>query len=345
VNYSYTTTVDHVNEDHWSNLLRMFDDANLYQTPAYGRHFRGGDNLSYIIIKKNEKVVSMCMVRILKIPFIKGGVAYAFFGPLFRGKRHKINPQLLNFMLKMMYEEYVMKRKLLLRIVPNFYSETLNNDEQIFKSSGFHPVKLQQKKQTVLLDLKFSLDELSSHLSRNWRRHLIRSQNYDLKISEGTGLEKFDIFMKIYNEMILRKKLKHPLDSSTFRCIQKELPNWQKMRIMIGSDNSGPVAGIIVSALGNTGIYIMGATNTRGLKTDCSYLLQWKMIEWLKSQGYRWYDLGGIDKKNNPGVYQFKSGLRGIEITYAKQFEAWRYNLRLTMIRFGDLLRRKFSLL
>jgi lipid II:glycine glycyltransferase (peptidoglycan interpeptide bridge formation enzyme) len=35
------------------------------------------------------------------------------------------------------------------------------------------------------------------------------------------------------------------------------------------------------------------------------------MIEWLKERGCHWYDLGGIDPENNPGVYHFKCGIAG----------------------------------
>ena len=295
VDSSFTASVDQVNEDQWNNLLSLFDDANLYQTPAYGRHFRGGNDLSHIVIKKDDKIVSITMVRIFKIPFMNRGIAYIFFGPLWRLKGQKTDPQLLISILKIMSDEYVKKRKLLLRIIPNFYVDTLGKAESTFRSAGFKPVKSQIKKQTILLNLRPSLAELSSSLSRNWRRHLNKAQKNKLKIKEGTGIELYDIFNENYINMIQRKRIKHPLDSSTFRAIQSELPNGQKMRIMIGSDEKGPVAGIVVSAIGNTGIYIMGATNDRGLLTDCSYLLQWKMVEWLKKRGYYWYDLGGID--------------------------------------------------
>jgi hypothetical protein len=38
------------------------------------------------------------------------------------------------------------------------------------------------------------------------------------------------------------------------------------------------------------------------------------MILWLKENGFRWYDLGGIDPEGNPGVYSFKRGFSGIDV-------------------------------
>ena len=46
-----------------------------------------------------------------------------------------------------------------------------------------------------------------------------------------------------------------------------------------------------------------------------SVLLQWTLIEWLKENSFKWYDLGGIDPERNPGVYHFKKGLFGADVS------------------------------
>jgi lipid II:glycine glycyltransferase (peptidoglycan interpeptide bridge formation enzyme) len=65
----------------------------------------------------------------------------------------------------------------------------------------------------------------------------------------------------------------------------------------------------VISALGDTAIYLLGATSAAGLNLKGAYLLQWSAISWLKSRGFHFYDLGGINPQRNPGVYHFKSGL------------------------------------
>ena len=82
------------------------------------------------------------------------------------------------------------------------------------------------------------------------------------------------------------------------------------MQIMICEDRGAPVAGLVVSAIGGSAIYLLGATSDDGLKSKGAYLLQWNMIQWLKQNGVRWYDLGGIDPEANRGVYSFKKGIR-----------------------------------
>jgi hypothetical protein len=67
--------------------------------------------------------------------------------------------------------------------------------------------------------------------------------------------------------------------------------------------------------MGDSGIYLLGATSDAGLTSKGAYLLQWTVIQWLKENGFRWYDLGGIDPERNPGVYRFKRGMSGSDIS------------------------------
>ena len=77
-----------------------------------------------------------------------------------------------------------------------------------------------------------------------------------------------------------------------------------------------PVAGVVCSAMGDSAIYLFGATSDQGLTTRGAYLLQWAMIQWLKDRGTRWYDLCGIDPIRNPGGYSFKKGLSGADVSH-----------------------------
>ena len=66
--------------------------------------------------------------------------------------------------------------------------------------------------------------------------------------------------------------------------------------------------------MADSAIYLLGATADDGLNAKGAYLLQWNLIQWLKTKGVRWYDLGGIDPEGNPGVYSFKRGLSGLDV-------------------------------
>jgi hypothetical protein len=72
---------------------------------------------------------------------------------------------------------------------------------------------------------------------------------------------------------------------------------------------------VVASAMGDSAIYLLGATSDDGLNAKGAYLLQWTLIQWLKENCFKWYDLGGIDPEGNPGVYSFKRGLSGADVS------------------------------
>jgi lipid II:glycine glycyltransferase (peptidoglycan interpeptide bridge formation enzyme) len=53
------------------------------------------------------------------------------------------------------------------------------------------------------------------------------------------------------------------------------------------------------------------------------------------------YDLGGIDPDGNPGVYHFKSGLGGRDITCAGPFQAPPGPLKAAMVHALESLYRR----
>jgi lipid II:glycine glycyltransferase (peptidoglycan interpeptide bridge formation enzyme) len=77
------------------------------------------------------------------------------------------------------------------------------------------------------------------------------------------------------------------------------------------------------------------------MATKGSYLNQWWMMGELKARGCRWYDLGGINPDTNPGVYHFKSGMGGEDVTQLGQFELCRDALSGWAVRLGERIKRR----
>ena len=113
--------------------------------------------------------------------------------------------------------------------------------------------------------------------------------------------------------------------------------------------NGKPIAGLVGSAIGDVGIELIAATGNDGLELGGSYLLRWKMVEYLKRCGCHFYDLNGINPERNPGGYQFKSGLcekNGLDLHYLGTFEAFKNPLSRLAVSLGENLRtgyRKFK--
>jgi lipid II:glycine glycyltransferase (peptidoglycan interpeptide bridge formation enzyme) len=196
--------------------------------------------------------------------------------------------------------------------------------------------------QTLLLDLTKTTQELRTGMRQHWRRSLVAAERRELEIVEGCSDVLFGQFISIYHELVGRKLFK-PNRISQFRSLQERLPCKLKMRIFLCKDNGILCAGLICSAIGDTAIYLFGATSNAGLKSKGSYLLHWRLIEWLKENGIAIYDLHGTNAARNPGTYRFKMdlcGTNGRELQFVGQFDACPNVLSYYCVALADRLRQ-----
>jgi lipid II:glycine glycyltransferase (peptidoglycan interpeptide bridge formation enzyme) len=316
--------IDCTTASDWSQMLDLFDDANLYQTWAYGTVRWGEQKLSHLVLKREGEVRGLAQVRIIRPTRLKFGIAYLRWGPLVERRGMPLDPEVAQVMAQALSDEYIHRRKLFLRILPNAFAGSSRAAimQSAFRGFTSEPRHVDNTYRTFVLDLAAEAAELRKRLDKKWRNLLASAEKKDLKVMAGNGVEEYRIFRDIYNQMRARKTFETTVDSEEFERIQQKLTESQRMRILICEDGGRPVAGLVASVMGNSAIYLLGATSDDGLKSRGSYLLQWTLIQWLKENGFRWYDLGGIDPEHNPGVYHFKKGMSGSDVSHVNPFGA-----------------------
>ena len=188
------------------------------------------------------------------------------------------------------------------------------------------------------MDLRPSMDEIHDNLHVKWRAHLKRAMKKDQHVISGQTDDFFIRFESIYSAMRHRKGFVTFTDFQAFRRLQTQLTHAEKALVILCGSGSEYYSGAIVSALGEVGLYLFGATNGRGLANNGSYPVQWRAVEWLKEQGCREYDLNGINPEANPTTYMYKSRLAGKirrEVRELGEFEACVDPLGRTLTRGG----------
>lgn len=336
---AYNVEVDRITKAEWSELLQQFADASIYQTWSYGAVRWGEKNLSHLVLKRDGQVVGIAQAAIRSVPLVKAGIAYVPWGPIWRRKDEETNPRVFEALVGGLKEEYAGRRKFQLRIAPNVVDADAPGLREFLAHEEFRPSGKVYR--TLMLDIEPPLMDLRKGLDQKWRNQLNRSEKNGLQIVEGTSDELYTTFRKLYAEMIARKGFETFVDVDEFGRIQAELEDPSKMVVMLCLADNEPAAGFVGSAIGDTGIYLLGATNDAGMKAKGSYLLQWRFIEWLKERDCRWYDLGGIDPEGNPGVYHFKSGLSGTEVRHIGQCDFSTSKLSSILVHVRDLYRKQ----
>jgi len=339
---TYTIETDTIEENAWSQVVEKFDDASLYSTWAYGAVRWGEAHLSHCILKRDGDIVAAAQARIMKIPYFNTGIAYVYWGPLWRVRGREKNTEIFQRMIGALHDEYVGRRGLYLRIVPNIIGDNSDEIVAILEKWKFKKQSSVKLYRTLLLDMSLDAEDLRKNLKQKWRGHLNKAERMDFNVIEGTDDSLFETFIHIYHEMNARKKYVDYVDIEEFREIQKKLPDKFKMRILIGERSGKPITGLIWSAIGDTGTAIFSGTKNEGMKYGGSYLLRWHMIMKLKERGHVFLDQGGINPERNPGSYKFKVGMGGKDVNGIGQYDSSGNILNSALIKYAELLRAHF---
>lgn len=323
----------------WDNSIRVFEDANIYQTWNFAALAQNEKIVKHLAIYANQDLIGLVQVRIRTVPILNRGIAYILYGPVWQKKNQENSPKIFSNILDALRQKFVINQKLLLRIKPYVFSDRISNFD-FMEDIKFKRVEKVRRYQTLILYLDKNLDEIRKSFQQKWRNCLNQSERNGLEIIEGNDMELYKKFLKIYEQMQARKKFKEYVNPYKMGKMNEELDDEYKLKIFIAYQDKFPIAGIIGSAIGNTGIYLLGASNEIGMKNKGSYLLQWEMIKWLRQRGCQRYDLGGINLDDNPGVYHFKSGISNQEVIGMGTYETCNSILSKAIVYFGEFIKR-----
>lgn len=333
-------TLRTVDRDTWQQLAPHFTDYNYRQLWEFGLACAKRLNATseHVAIYDGEELLGLADVRIKAIPFTGTGVAYINGGPLVcNGQNGHNRCAQLEGVLKGLQEVYVKRRRLVLRVRPALGSACWNDlQSKTFLKMGCFYRTRQKPYRTFVLPLALQIGEIRKQLKQKWRNCLNNVEKRDLDVKFGTDESYFDDFHSLYRELTHRKEFDVDLNPEFYHQVQKSLPERERLLVCVVYENGEPVAGHVSSILGDTCVYLLGATSDAGLRNKAAYLAQWSVIQLAKARRCQFYDLGGIDPDSNPGVYHFKKGLGGVDVTAAGPFEIYPDRMREYTVRYAE---------
>lgn len=332
---TYGVEINEIGRTQWTNALNAFEDANLNQSWGYGIAKWGTENIDHVVLKKEGIIVSLAQVARLRFPFFRTGIAYVTWGPLWKKPNIAPNDASYQAMVEALKEEYVRRRRFLLRIKPYGFECRDAAMRQSLEQAGFWPTKgiLGTPKKTILIDLSPTPEELRKKLKKKWRNSLTNSEKMNLQIREEFTDLPLRRIGPLYESFLRKKKIKG-WDLGELIRIQSQLEGHEKMRVTTCESGGTALAASICSAIGKTVIGLVGVSSPEGREKRAYYLLQWDEILWARSIGKGYYDLSGISPLTNPTVYHFKSGLNGDEVTFLCVYDCYRNKAACDLICF-----------
>lgn len=341
--HGFRIEVDRVTYHQWTRIVDSFSDSNLYQTWDYEAVHWDERRMSHLLLTRDGDVLGAAQLRIVQVPFLRAGIAYIHFGPMWCRRGRDRHETILRALLDAIREEYALRRGLLVRIAFSVREGKEPEIRNLLSNAEYYRQHRSAAYRTFDINLSLTLEELRKGLHGKWRNLLKKAEKGELSVEEGTDGNLFSTFQEVYSDMHARKGYRESISVGAFREIQERLPMSQKMRVLIASHQGEPCSGVVLSTVGDVGILLLAATNEQGMKMGSSYLLQWRALEWLKNNGFQRYDLGGISREENPGVYHFKSGLAGKKPQEVSAFGVWETSagpLSPTVVKCGEICRK-----
>jgi lipid II:glycine glycyltransferase (peptidoglycan interpeptide bridge formation enzyme) len=321
----YSVEVDGCDASAWHQVLGRFADANIYQAWAYEQQRSGRGAMSHWVLKRNGAVVAAAQLRMATLGPLPIGAAYVRWGPLWQERGKEADLETLRVAMRALRQEYVERRGLVLRVLPVAFEHQGDAQRQALAEAGFVRNAQEIAQRTLLVDLSAPLDLLRKGLDQKWRNGLNRAEKAGLEVRSGDDDELFGLFLGLYEQMHERKQFHETSDAAQYRLMQAQLPQPCRLHVAIALHQGQPAAGLVCSLMGDTGVYLYGATGELGLRNQASYLLQWQTLMWLKAAGAKRYNLHGINPITNPGTYHFKAGLcgrNGVDTHYLGAYDA-----------------------
>jgi lipid II:glycine glycyltransferase (peptidoglycan interpeptide bridge formation enzyme) len=312
--------VNEVDRHAWPSILSEFEDCNFEQTDAYAAvaAARSGSAARFYTISKGNQLLGAASVRVKTIPPLGRGFAYISGGPMTHSREASIDPERSRVVLDALKTKLVDEEGYFLFVrMPISPAFDRTDAERVF--SRYRATSRVRSYRTFVIDLSGGIDALRADLYGRWRRHLKFSEQSGLHIEQGSSPEMIQRFLILFNQMHEVKRFPIRMNPE----LLLDLPSDSLgLCVLIATQDGQDVAGHVVSILGDTEVYLFGATNESGRAARAGYLLHWRSVLLGKERDSRWYDLGGVDADENFGGFSFKKGMGGRELAAIGPYEA-----------------------
>ncbi|MEK0081741.1 lipid II:glycine glycyltransferase FemX [Benzoatithermus flavus] len=147
---------------------------------------------------------------------------------------------------------------------------------------------------TLRVDLTMDLDQILARMSSSRRRNVRQAETRGLNV-RFVGHEAIATFHALHKATALRQGFR-PVSRSYLKRQWEVLASRGLVFILMAYHKGLPLAAMWLTAFGDTITYRLAGWTGEGSSLQPGVACHWAAIKWGKERGYRWYDLGGIDR-------------------------------------------------
>jgi hypothetical protein len=302
-------TTQIVSPELWDRTVAQFDEVCQEQLYTFAKSRWPAVSHEPMLFWRGGELVGGSLMMIQPLPLNVGALAVVKWGPMLANADHPERNDIYREMIGAMVDEYAVKRRLMLSVLPRASLTAFNADYDHLIHRGFSHGSELGFPNRYIVNLRLSDEEQRKSFEQKWRYHLKKSEKAGLSF-EHAPASRLNEFQALYDTMLDRKRFP---DHSAYETLPALLAmDNERLRpeLFFVRHLDEVIAGAVIFKAGDRAVYLYGATNDKALPLRAGYFMHWHIIGWLRDNTpARWYDLGGTDGFH--GLHQFKKGMVG----------------------------------
>jgi lipid II:glycine glycyltransferase (peptidoglycan interpeptide bridge formation enzyme) len=284
----YQLTVGEADLPGWDAFLARTPGGSYQQTSSWSiAKLAQGFRARRFTIKSGDTILGGAQLLYRPLPF-RGVVGYVPLGPVLASD----DPEVVNLAVAHLHR-IAGEQKVSYLVVQTPHGG--HAFARRLQSLGFLPALLElAPSASVVIDLSNSLDFIMAKMSETTRHAIRTSEHRDITVREGR-LEDLDVVHKLLQASAKRRAFP-TLKKGYLSEVWRQFSRSENINVFIAEFEGTTVSAALIMACGETVTYWKGGWSGEQYSCFPNEALQWAAIKWAKSRGYRYYDLGGINR-------------------------------------------------
>jgi lipid II:glycine glycyltransferase (peptidoglycan interpeptide bridge formation enzyme) len=309
----------------FDDFVAAWPNGDVLQTWAWGDlKAKSGWRPYRFAIQRGDEWIGTVLILGRRISRLPVQLLYAPRGPVMDYS----DPELVAQVTRLLKDWGKKNGGFMLKIDP---PEELPLAHQNLISAGF--IKVQgsgfggtQPKCVMQLDLGPTEQQLMANFHQKWRYNIRLAEKKGVQVNIEAGREDLKTFYELLMETCKRDGFL-VRSQAYFESMWDLLEPLGQIKLAITTYEGEPVSGALCYILGDRAWYTYGSSSNRHRNVMPNHLMQWRLIQWAKAAGCRWYDFRGVSPKTGAGdshldgLNRFKEGFSPRFVEYIGDYD------------------------
>jgi lipid II:glycine glycyltransferase (peptidoglycan interpeptide bridge formation enzyme) len=277
---------DQLDDPGWDAFLASTPGGSYQQTSLWARAKKFSKfRVSRVLVRQGEKIVAGAQMLIRSLPLV-GAIGYVPRGPVLAPEHGDLARRVIDDLHQVARKERV--RCLVLQAPAGADAMAA----QIL-DWGFCPTSLSvAPNATLLVDLDRELDTILASMRKTTRYDIRSGEKKGTVVRLGTE-EDLGAFYRLFVRSSERQNFS-PEPLEYYRHLWGILAPPGLLKLFLAEVEGEPVSASLVIAFGDSVVFWRSGWSGSHSGHHANEVVQWHTIKWAKSNGHRYYDLGGI---------------------------------------------------